>query len=326
MAIEGLVSTIIPVYDRPSLVREAIDSVLAQTYRPIEIMVVDDGSTDDTPDVVEQISAEHDEVQLLRQENNGPGSARQRGLNAARGEFIQFLDSDDLLRPNKFEWQVGQLRLRPECSVCYGWTTRYPLGGQKQELPIKWTAQRFEAMFPSFLADRWWDTSTPLYRADCVHANGPWLNLRHEEDWEFDCRLASKGIALAMVNALVSDTRVVPAARLSLGGSSDPAFLKDRCMARMEILRHAMDAGIPPHDKYMQQFLDSSFLVARQAALVGLEAESATLLQQLNSFDRDFKRILFLLLGRTLGLRPFTRAAESARSVIRSFSGQRHSL
>lgn len=326
MAIEGLVSTIIPVYNRPSLVPEAIDSALAQTYRPIEILVVDDGSTDETPDVVGRISAVHGEVQLLRQENKGPGAARQRGLNAARGEFIQFLDSDDLLRPGKFESQVRELRLRPECGVCYGWTARYPLGGPKQELPVKWTAQRFEAMFPSFLADRWWDTSTPLYRADRVHANGPWLNLRLEEDWEFDCRLASKGIALAMVSALVSDTRVVPSARLSLGGSSDPALLKDRCMARMEILRHAMVAGIPPHDKYMQQFLDSSFLVARQAALVGLEAESAALLTRLNSFDRDFKRILFLLLGRAFGLRPFTRAAESARSVLRSFSGQRHAL
>ncbi len=322
---DGLVSTIIPVYNRPSLVREAIDSVLAQTYRPIEIMVVDDGSTDSTPQVLEQIAAEQDEVQLLRQENEGPGSARQKGLNAARGEFIQFLDSDDLLRPNKFEWQVEQLRLRPECSVCYGWTTRYPLGGHKQELPVKWTAQRFEAMFPSFLADRWWDTSTPLYRADRVRANGPWLSLRQEEDWEFDCRLASKGIALAMVSALVSDTRVAPSERLSLGGSSDSALLKDRCIARMEILRHAIGAGVPPHDKYMQQFLDGSFLVARQAALVGLEAESAALLKQLNSFDRDFTRGIFLLLGRTFGLTPITRAAESARAAIRSFSGQRHS-
>jgi glycosyltransferase involved in cell wall biosynthesis len=323
VGIEGLVSTIIPVYNRASLVQEAIDSVLAQTYRPIEIIVVDDGSTDDTSDVVEKISAEHDAVRLYRQENQGPGSARQRGLNAARGEFIQFLDSDDLLRPNKFEWQVGQLRLQPECGVCYGWTTRYPLGGQKQELPIKWTAQEFETMFPSFLADRWWDTSTPLYRAERVHANGPWLNLRLEEDWEFDCRLASTGIALARVNAFVSDTRVVPAARLTLGGSSNPALLKDRCIARIEILRHAKGAGIPPNDEYMRQFLNSSFLVARQTALAGLEVESATLLQQLNEFDRDLKRMLFLLVGRAVGLGPFTRVAESARSVIRSITGKR---
>ena len=95
----GLVSTIIPVYNRPTLVVEAIESVLAQTYRPIEIIVVDDGSTDSTSAVVEQMMTAHPEVSLLRQPNSGPGPARQKGIEAASGEFIQFLDSDDLLAP-----------------------------------------------------------------------------------------------------------------------------------------------------------------------------------------------------------------------------------
>jgi glycosyltransferase involved in cell wall biosynthesis len=321
----GLVSTIIPVYNRPRLVREAIESVLAQTYRPIEILVVDDGSTDDTPETIKRMMAEHSQIKFLQQENAGPGAARQNGLDTAHGEFIQFLDSDDLLRPNKFEWQVDQLRVRPECDACYGWTIRYDIGDQAHETPVKWTGHKFDAMFPSFLADRWWDTSTPLYRADCIHANGPWMDLRQEEDWEFDCRLASKGVSLAMVSALVSDTRVAPSERLSLGGSSDPALLKDRCIARAEILRHAIDARIPCNDQYMRRFLDSSFLVARQAALVGLEAEGASLLRQLNSFDRDFTRSTFLLLGQLFGLRSFTRAAEATRSAIRRLQSQGHS-
>ncbi len=324
MQVKRLVSTIIPVYNRPALVREAIESVLAQTYRPIEIIVVDDGSTDETAESVRQMMAEHDEVHLLQQENAGPGPARQKGLDAARGEFIQFLDSDDLLRPNKFEWQVEQLRVRPECNACYGWTTRYELGGQKNETPVKWTGRKFDAMFPSFLADRWWDTSTPLYRADCIHANGPWMDLRQEEDWEFDCRLASKGVTLAMVDAVVSETRVALSERLSFGGSSDPSLLKDRCIARGEILRHAMHSRVPSHDRYMRQFLNSSFLVARQAALAGLERESAGLLRQLNSFDGDFTRGSFLLLGQIFGLRSITRAAEATRSAIRSFSRGSH--
>lgn len=319
--IENLVSTIIPVYNRPSLVREAIESVLAQTYRPIEIIVVDDGSTDDTAESVRAIMAQHDEVHLLRQENAGPGPARQKGLDAASGEFIQFLDSDDLLRPEKFERQVDQLRLRPECGVCYGWTARYELGGQMDETPVKWTGRKFDAMFPSFLADRWWDTSTPLYRGDRIRENGPWMDLRQEEDWEFDCRLAAKGVALAMVDAVVSETRVAPSERLSFGGSSNSSLLKDRCIARGEILRHAMHAGVPCNDPYMRQFLDSSFLVARQSALAGLDAESARLLERLNSFDRDFTRGTYHFLGQVFGLRSLTRVAEATRSAIRRFSG-----
>ncbi|MGD0948065.1 MAG: glycosyltransferase family A protein, partial [Candidatus Binatia bacterium] len=101
--IPGLITTIIPVYNRPQLLRQAVASVLAQTYQPIEIVIVDDGSTDDTPQVAETLREQHpDEVAVLRQPNRGPGPAREAGRRAARGEFVQYLDSDDLLLPDKF--------------------------------------------------------------------------------------------------------------------------------------------------------------------------------------------------------------------------------
>ena len=109
---ENLVSTIIPVYNRSAMLREAVASVLAQSWRPIEIIIVDDGSSDDTVHVAEDMKSQHPEItHVLRQKNAGPGVARQTGLNVARGEFVQFLDSDDLLLPSKFELQISGLRM-----------------------------------------------------------------------------------------------------------------------------------------------------------------------------------------------------------------------
>ena len=110
MLVEGLVSTIIPVHNRPALLREAVASVLAQTYRPIEIIIVDDGSTDETGTRSGGLGGSHSEVRTIHRENGGPGAARETGRLAARGEFIQYLDSDDLLLPIKFELQVAGLR------------------------------------------------------------------------------------------------------------------------------------------------------------------------------------------------------------------------
>ncbi len=315
--LDGLVSTIIPVYNRPALVVDAIRSVLAQSYRPIEIIVVDDGSTDDTGDAVEQMMAVHPEISLLRQPNSGPGPARQKGIEAASGEFIQFLDSDDLLAPEKFEKQVGQLRKYPECGACYGWTIRYSLGSAKNTTPVKWTGMKFESMFPSFLSDRWWDTSTPLYRAELIRNNGPWLNLRQEEDWEFDCRLAAKGVLLSMVEAIVSETRVLPENRLSLAGSSDPAMLRDRCVVRRKILKHAATAGIEPQEPHMRHFVDSSFLVARQCAGVGLVKEAEELVRHLNKAAPRKLMSLYLLTGKYIGFQRTTHIAEGAHRILR---------
>ena len=95
---DGLISTIIPVFNRPALLREAVESVLGQTYRAIEILIVDDGSTDSTPAVVRELEKiAPTVVRGIRQENLGPGAAREAGRQMARWEFILYLDCDDLL-------------------------------------------------------------------------------------------------------------------------------------------------------------------------------------------------------------------------------------
>jgi glycosyltransferase involved in cell wall biosynthesis len=110
----SLVSVIIPTYNRAKLLAEAMDSVRAQTYRPMELIVVDDGSTDDTGEVVQQWSEKVRgdqglQVRYCYQENQGASAARNRGFLECRGEYVQFLDSDDSLCPGKISTQVAAL-------------------------------------------------------------------------------------------------------------------------------------------------------------------------------------------------------------------------
>ena len=231
MLVEGLVSTIIPVHNRPALLREAVASVLAQTYRPVEIIIVDDGSTDETGREAEALAEAHSEVRAIHRQNGGPGAARETGRLAARGEFIQYLDSDDLLLPTKFELQVAGLRQYRDCAVSYGKTRFYAIGERPTDVPWKRTGERISTMFPSFLQSRWWGTSTPLYRRDVTDLAGPWTELRNEEDWEYDCRIARNGGRLHYCDVFVSDERVTLGHHLSTAGSSDPEKLRrpSRC-------------------------------------------------------------------------------------------------
>lgn len=111
-----MVSVIIPTYNRAHVVGEAIDSVLEQSYTGFELIVVDDGSADETPSVLESFG---DRLRVIRQENRGPAAARNRGLAEASGELIAFLDSDDLWLPPKLQRQVEFLREHPEDLICY---------------------------------------------------------------------------------------------------------------------------------------------------------------------------------------------------------------
>jgi glycosyltransferase involved in cell wall biosynthesis len=110
-----LVSAIIPTYNRMEAVRRAIESVLAQTYAEIEIIVVDDGSMDETRDVA--ASYGHS-IKYLYQRNQGPAVARNTGILAVKGQLLAFLDSDDLWAPDKVERQVDVFMKNPSCFIC----------------------------------------------------------------------------------------------------------------------------------------------------------------------------------------------------------------
>jgi len=105
-----LVSAIVPVCGGERFLGAALESIFAQDYRPIEVIVVDDGSEDDTARIARSFA----DVHYLWQHNQGPAAARNAGISVARGEFIAFLDHDDLMAPHKLSLQVGYLLDHPE--------------------------------------------------------------------------------------------------------------------------------------------------------------------------------------------------------------------
>jgi glycosyltransferase involved in cell wall biosynthesis len=110
------VSVIIPTYNRLPKVREAIDSVLKQTYRDFELWVVDDGSTDGTGQALEVLG---NKIKYVSQANRGVSAARNLGLRVSRGKYVAYLDSDDLWEPRKLEIQVGCMEANPQFPLCY---------------------------------------------------------------------------------------------------------------------------------------------------------------------------------------------------------------
>ncbi len=114
------ISVILPVYNGASTIADTIDSVLGQTFQEFELIIIDDGSTDDTVSVIETIN--DDRLHIHQFENAGQGESRNRGAALAQGEYLSFIDADDLWTPEKLESQWQALQTHPEAAVAYSWT------------------------------------------------------------------------------------------------------------------------------------------------------------------------------------------------------------
>lgn len=110
-----LISCIVPVFNGERYIGEALDSILAQTYRRLEIIVADDGSTDGTASVVADYGKQ---IRFLQQPTTGPPATRNLGLRKAQGEFVAFLDADDLWHPEKLARQMARFQARPDLDLC----------------------------------------------------------------------------------------------------------------------------------------------------------------------------------------------------------------
>lgn len=120
-----LVSVVIPTYNFGHLVAYTLDSLIAQSFTDWECIVVDDGSVDNTADVVTKYTEKDSRIKLFRQKNSGPALARNTGIQKATGTYLQMLDADDLLQPNKLKYQIEALKMHPGTDVVYGPTFNF---------------------------------------------------------------------------------------------------------------------------------------------------------------------------------------------------------
>jgi glycosyltransferase involved in cell wall biosynthesis len=194
--IEGLVSVIIPTYNRAKLLNDALESIYRQTYRKIEVIVVDDGSEDGSQEVVKkwQIKS-HEEneftVKYILQSNQGPSAARNRGLLYAKGQYIQFLDSDDLLFPEKISDAVTLFKKDSSLDMVYSFRGELKEG----EMEIKRWMQQLANLeldpSPAEVVINHVSTPLPIIKRTVIQKAGPWDDRLHSlEDWEYIGRLS----------------------------------------------------------------------------------------------------------------------------------------
>ena len=190
---KGLVSVIIPVYNREELVREAIQSVYEQTYRPIECIVVDDGSTDNSVKIiqglVQKLNSEEFTLIAVKQQNAGAPAARNRGIDNAKGAFIQFLDSDDFLYSDKLKTQINFLNTHKNYDGVYG---NWHHGTIEDHQLLK--GEKWDDTISQFYGGRVVANFSMLLRRQIVNKIGPWdINLKRNQEIDYFLRGALAG-------------------------------------------------------------------------------------------------------------------------------------
>jgi glycosyltransferase involved in cell wall biosynthesis len=204
------VSVIIPTYNRSQLLRTAIDSVLTQTYPAIETIVVDDGSTDDTDSVMAQYAGR---VTYIKQANQGVEAARNRGIRAASGEYLSFLDDDDLFMPAKLGRQVHVLDTRPEIGLVHCGYYHIDKDGN----PLEKVSFLPDGILRDLVCTNLIWSGAPLIRRQCLEQVGlfdedTWGS---SADWDMWLRIAQAGYPFACVREPLGAYRIQPDSMMS---------------------------------------------------------------------------------------------------------------
>ena len=187
-----------PAYNARPFIEDSIRSALNQNYPNIELIVVDDGSKDGTPEAAEQFGSR---VKVLRQENAGPAAARNRGIAAASGEFIAFLDADDVWLPGKVSMQVQYLQDHPDIGVVFGGFLRWypqPDGSflaapapVNLDSPLKLVPKHSGWIYKDILLDSVICIITAMVRRSIIETVGRFdESLRTGEDYDFWLRVS----------------------------------------------------------------------------------------------------------------------------------------
>lgn len=191
------VSVVIPTYNTAKYISEAIESVLAQTYKDFEIIVVDDGSTDNTKEVLQPCI---EQIRYIYQGNGGRASARNTGIKAARGRYVAFLDSDDMWTPGKLEKQVDIMEGNENIDFLFGDKQRFSDDGTTI-ISSMFKKHHYDETFfgdPLYVRDAhkklletsFIPTGTVIMRKECFDKSGLFDETIYTEDYEFWLRIA----------------------------------------------------------------------------------------------------------------------------------------
>ncbi len=188
-----MISVIIPTFNYAEFIPDAIESVLSQTFEDLEIIVVDDGSTDNTKDVLNKYS---DKIKYYYQDNKGPASARNLGIKNASGSYICFLDSDDIFIPNKLQVQIDTFNSisNQNTALLY---SNFTSVNKKLNLSIQhYQCPRFKShkhALGYLIKHNFINTSTVMIKKDCLYNVGLFdEELKYLEDYDLWLKLGYK--------------------------------------------------------------------------------------------------------------------------------------
>jgi glycosyltransferase involved in cell wall biosynthesis len=244
-----LVSIILPVYNGEAFLDATLDSALGQSYRNIEVIVVDDGSRDRSPAIVDARAAHDPRLRLIRQANRGVAAARNRGIAESRGEFIAPLDADDLWDPSKIERQVARmLELGEDAGLVYSWWLWIDSEGIVLDYSPQWRIEGASAdalLQVNYIGC----ASIPLFRRTHLTALGGYDETLREgcEDWDLSLRMAERARTGMVPAVLVAYRRsrgsmsTGTAAMWRAHGSVIARLRRRRPDVRRALIRHSQD-------------------------------------------------------------------------------------
>jgi glycosyltransferase involved in cell wall biosynthesis len=185
-----IISCIVPVFNGERYLREALESILKQSYQSFEIIVVDDGSTDQTAAVIHHYG---EQIRFLRQANAGTAAARNLGLSVAEGEFIAFLDADDLWHAAKLERQMARFQAHPELDYCVAHVQNFWVPELIEE-EIRFRDHRISKPLPGYT------TGTLLARRGFFEFVGPFSHtIKHADDTDWFLRASEHGAVMELL-------------------------------------------------------------------------------------------------------------------------------
>lgn len=212
-----LISVVMPAYNSEKFIAEAINSVLNQNYQPIELIIIDDGSTDNTSKIIKKFGHL---VRLIQQNNAGPAAARNKGVFEAKGELLAFIDADDVWHPEKLLTQVSYLKKNPNIGICFGrkfeWIPdklgNYPARTDFSLIPCSEKIIKNQSgwIYPQMLLSSVIHIVSALIRRDVWEKLGGMdEHLRCGEDYDFFIR-ASRIVEVAAIDQYLSWYRKHP--------------------------------------------------------------------------------------------------------------------
>jgi len=202
-----MISIIIPSYNSAHLICDTLESVLQSTLSYFEIIIINDGSTDNTQDVVTPYLADT-RIKYIYQHNKGLAGARNTGINAANGEYLVFLDADDLILPNKLHVQSEYLNQHPEIDMVYSlsqWFIEYDLNDTR---PVTFPVYEGDVL-DQLIYGNFMHVNSVMVRREKVIAAGLFdETLRELEDWDLWLRMVLRGSKIGFTPGILSKVRI----------------------------------------------------------------------------------------------------------------------